>query len=88
MTSLTYPSNDTTPDSRRGILDDKKIVMLYFIVTRYNLIVFSRNILTVIWEIIENIYYFDIWHYIDDIKVWENAHKKHTHTKKQNKNQL
>ena len=46
---------------------------------------FSRNILTVIWEIIENIYYFDIWHYIDDINVWENAHRKHTHKKPKEK---
>ena len=35
---------------------------------------FIRVLFTIIWEIIEN--YFDIWHYIDDIKEWENAKKK------------
>jgi hypothetical protein len=49
------------------------------------LIVFSQNILTVIREIIENTYYFDIWHYIDDITEWKKAHKTHTHKKKQKK---
>jgi hypothetical protein len=38
--------------------------------------VFIWALFTVIWEIIEN--YFDIWHYIDDIKVWETATKKTT----------
>ena len=46
---------------------------------------FSQNILTVIREIIENTYYFDIWHYIDDITEWKKAHKTHTHKKKQKK---
>ena len=46
---------------------------------------FSQNILTVIREIIENTYYFDIWHYIDDITEWKKAHKTHTHKKKNKK---
>jgi len=48
--------------------------------------VFIQVLLTVIWEIIENTYYFDIWHYIDDIKEWENAKKNNN--KKQKKNPL
>jgi hypothetical protein len=39
--------------------------------------VFIRVLFTVrwAWEIIENTYYFYIWHYIDDSKEWENDKK-------------
>jgi len=53
--------------------------------------VFIRVIFIVIWEIIEN--YFDIWHYIDDIKEGEqinanNIKKKEKEKKNKKKTEI
>ena len=57
-------------------------MFFFFIVIVDEIVVFFRAILAVIWEIIENTYYFNIWHYIDDIQEWENVKKtKQTYTK-------
>ena len=50
------------------------IVTVHFVEKILLCLFVSYIVFTVIWEIFEH--YFDIWHYIDDIKEWENAIKK------------